>query len=181
MREYAMREYRLGRVAGLDLTAIPLAIVGSIVLLAVLSGIAIAVLHMPIGQAIAGGLIAVVLHWVSDIVHHLGHAWAARRTGYPMTGIRLGTLGLLGTSLYPPNEPALPAAIHIRRALGGPAGSLLFTLVAAVAALILRNVSSMFWWVGVFFFMDNLLIFTLGAFLPLGFTDGSTLLHWWGK
>ena len=176
-----MNEYKLGRVAGLDLTAMPLAIVGSIILLMLLSGIAIAVLHMSVGEAIVGGLIAVVLHWVSATAHQLGHAWAARRTGYPMTGIRLGTLGLLGTCLYPPNEPALPAAIHIRRALGGPAGSMLFSLVAAVAALIVRNVSSVFWWVGVFFFLDNLFVFTLGAFLPLGFTDGSTLLHWRGK
>jgi hypothetical protein len=30
-----------------------------------------------------------------------------------------------------------------------------------------------------FFFLDNLLVFTLGAFLPLGFTDGSTLLRYW--
>ena len=176
-----MSEYRLGRVAGLDLTAMPLAIVGSSLLLVLLSGIAITVLRMPVGEAIAGGLIAVVLHWVSDIAHHLGHAWAARRTGYPMTGIRLGTWGLLGTSVYPSDEPALPAAIHIRRAWGGPAGSLLFSLVAAVAALILRNVSNMLWWVGVFFFLDNLSVFALGAFLPLGFTDGSTLLHWWKK
>ena len=176
-----MNEYKLGRVAGLDLSAVPLAIVGSILLLVLLSGIAIAVLHMPVGEAIAGSLIAVVLHWVSDIAHHLGHAWAARRTGYPMTGILLGTWGLLGTSLYPPDEPALPAAIHIRRAWGGPTGSLLFSLVAAVAALILRNVSSVLWWVGVFFFLDNLTVFALGAFLPLGFTDGSTLLHWRGK
>jgi hypothetical protein len=36
-------------------------------------------------------------------------------------------------------------------------------------------------WVGTFFFLDNLLIFTLGVFVPLGFTDGSTLLRWWGK
>ena len=176
-----MSEYRLGRVASLDLTAVPLAIVGSILLLVLLSGIAIAVLHMPVGEAIVGGLIAVVLHWVSGIAHQFGHAWAARRTGYPMTGIRLGTWGLLGTSLYPPDEPALPAAIHIRRAWGGPIGSLLFALVAAVAALILRNVSSMLWWVGVFFFLDNLTVFARGAFLPLGFTDGSTLLYWWGK
>ena len=26
-----------------------------------------------------------------------------------------------------------------------------------------------------------LLVFTLGALLPLGFNDGSTLLRWWGK
>ena len=155
--------------------------VGSILLLVLLSGVAIGVLKLPVGAAIGGSLLAVILHWVSDIAHHLGHAWAARRTGYPMIGIRLGTLGLLGTSLYPPDEQTLPAAIHIRRALGGPTASLLFSLFAVVAALVLRPVGGALWWVGVFFFLDNLIVFTLGAFLPLGFTDGSTLLQWWGR
>ena len=108
-------------------------------------------------------------------------ARAARRTGYPMSGIRLGKWGVLGTSLYPADEPALPAAIHIRRALGGPAGSLVVTLAAAAVALALRAEGGALWWVAVFVFLDNLLLLTLGAFLPLGFTDGSTLLRWWGN
>jgi hypothetical protein len=87
----------------------------------------------------------------------------------------------VSTALYPPDEPPLPADIHIRRALAGPAGSLLVTLVAGVAAYLLRSVGGTLWYVGVFLFLDNLVVLTLGALLPLGFTDGSTLLHWWGK
>ncbi len=176
-----MNEYKLGKVAGLSLSIEPLAIIGSILLLVLLSGVAIGVLKLPVGEAIGASLLALILHWVSAIAHHLGHAWAARRTGYPMMGIRLGTLGLLGTSLYPPDEQALPATIHIRRALGGPIASLLFSLVAAIAALALRIVGGALGWVGVFFFLDNLVVLTLGALLPLGFTDGSTLLQWWGR
>ena len=176
-----MNEYKLGRLAGLSLSVVPLAVVGSILLLAVLGGVAVGVLHLSAGEAVAASLLAVALHWVSDIAHHLGHAWAARRTGHPMIGIRLGTLALLGTSLYPPDERALPAAIHIRRALGGPVGSLLLALVAALVALLVRPGGGVLWWVALFVFLDNLLIFALGAFLPLGFTDGSTLLHWWGQ
>jgi hypothetical protein len=168
-------------VAGLSLSVEPLAIVGSILLLALLSGVAIAVLKLPVGEAIVGSLLAVILHWVADIAHHLGHAWAARRTGYPMIGIRLGKWALLGTSLYPPDEQALPARTHIRRALGGPIGSLLFSVVAAAAALVLHPVGGALGWVGVFFFLDSFIVFVLGALLPLGFTDGSTLLQWWGK
>ena len=176
-----MNEYKLGKVAGLSLTAEPLAIVGSILLFVLLGSVAIFSLNLPIGVAVVGSLLAVLLHWVSDIVHHLGHARAARQTGYPMIGIRLGKWGLLGTSLYPPDEQALPATIHIRRALGGPTMSLLLSLAAAVTALLLRTLGTALWWVGVFFFLDNLIVFTLGALLPLGFTDGSTLLKWWGK
>lgn len=176
-----MKEYRLGRFAGLRLSALPFALVGSILLFVLLSGIAMAVLHASIGEALAGSLLAVLLHWGSTLAHHLGHAWAARRTGYPMSGVRFGMFGLLATSLYPPDEPALPAKVHIRRAWGGPIGSFLFSLVALAVALLFRTVNEVLGWAGTFFFLDNLLVFSLGPLLPLGFTDGSTLLHWWGK
>jgi hypothetical protein len=42
-------------------------------------------------------------------------------------------------------------------------------------------VAGTLWLLATFFFLDNLLVLTLGSFLPLGFTDGSTLLEWWGK
>lgn len=176
-----MNEFKLGKVAGLALSADPLALIGSILLFGVLSGVAIGILQLSVGAAIIGSLVALILHWIADIAHHLGHAWAARQTGYPMIGLRLGTWLVLGTSLYPMNEPALPAAIHIRRALGGPLASLLLTLVAAIIVLLLRNFGGVLWWVALFFLLDNLFVFALGALLPLGFTDGSTLLHWWGK
>jgi hypothetical protein len=98
-----------------------------------------------------------------------------------MSGIRFGAMGLLGTSQYPSDEPALPAAIHIQRALGGPSGSLFVSIVAALLALALRNSGELLWVLAVFFFLDNFLVFTLGSLLPLGFTDGSTLVQWWGK
>jgi len=176
-----MNEYKLGQLAGLRLSATPVAVFGSILLVALLSGIAIRALNLPVGESLFGSLLAVMLHWVSALAHHLGHAWAARQTGYPMIGIRLGTLGVLATSVYPPEEPSLPARIHIRRALGGPIGSLLFSLVALAVALVFRAVNSSLAWVGIFFFLDNLLVFTLGVFVPLGFTDASTLLQWWSQ
>ena len=146
-----------------------------------LGGVGIGVLHLPAVTAVAGGFLAVLLHWASELIHQLSHAWAARRAGHPMTGIRFGTMGLLSTSVYPPDEPPLPAAVHIRRALGGPTGSLLSTVVVAVVAALLRPAGGAPWWVAFFVFLDNLFVLTLGALLPLGFTDGSTLLHWWGK
>ncbi len=181
MESGIVNEFKIGKVAGLILSVVPLAVVGSILLLVLLSGIAIGVLHFNVGEAILASLLAVVLHWISVLVHHIGHAWAARRTGYPMIGIRFGTLGLLATSLYPPDEQTLPAKIHIQRALGGPLGSLLFSMVALLVAHIFWTVNDVLGWVGTFFFLDNLLVFTLGVFVPLGFTDGSTLLQVWRK
>lgn len=176
-----MTKYKLGKIAGLTVSTRPAAIAGSVVLLVVILGIAIGLLRLPIWEAIIGSLAAVILHWVAAFAHQLGHAWAARRTGYPMSGIRFGAMGLLGTSQYPSDEPALPAAIHIQRALGGPSGSLFVSIVAAILALLLRNSGGMAFWLAVFFLLDNFLVFTLGSLLPLGFTDGSTLLEWWRK
>jgi hypothetical protein len=150
----------------------------AILLWIVLSGIGVWLLSFPPATAIIGGLIGVFLHWLGEILHQLGHARAARRAGNPMTGIRLWWL--LSASVYPPDEPPLPAEVHISRALGGPLASLVVSVVAGVVllALSVAGVGGLAWWLALFFFLDNLLVFTLGALLPLGFNDGSTLLRW---
>lgn len=173
----AATQVRLGRVAGLAVSAGASAFAGSLVLWVLAGGFARLVLHQPLGVALAGGALVLALHWASDIWHQLGHAWAARRTGHPMIGVRLWLL--LSTARYPTGEPPLPAAVHAQRALGGPLASLVLTLIAGALALALLPLAGAFRWVLVFFFLDNLLILTLGAFLPLGFTDGSTLLRLW--
>ena len=174
-------KYNLGTLFGLDLSAVPSAFIGTILLWLVLSGIAIGLFNLSAVEAIIAALIAVALHWLSETAHQLGHAFVARRVGYPMRGIRYW--GLLSFSLYPRDEPALPGAIHIRRALGGPITSFLVALVAAAIFLALNatGVSGAVWWVALFFLLDNFFVFTIGALLPLGFTDGSTVLKWWGK
>ena len=45
----------------------------------------------------------------------------------------------------------------------------------------LRRRGGLPWWLAAFVVADNLLVFTLGALMPLGFSDGSTLLRWRGK
>jgi Zn-dependent protease len=169
--------YQLGAVGGLRLSARPSAALGSILLWTVATEFAQLVLKQSFALALLTGALALVLHWASAIWHQLGHAWAARRTGYPMIGIRLWFL--LSTARYPSDEPPLPAEVHIRRALGGPLASFALTLVAGALALLLRPVIGPFWWLLVFLCADSLVVFTLGALLPLGFTDGSTLLRWW--
>jgi hypothetical protein len=130
-------------------------------------------------SALAGGLAAAFLHYCSELWHQLGHAAAARRTGYPMSGIMFWAA--LSTSLYPKNEGALPRDIHIPRALGGPTSSFVLFLVAGLLALALKPFGGAAYWVIVFLCLDNLLVFSLGALRPLGFTDGSTLLYWLRK
>jgi hypothetical protein len=176
-----MNEIKLGRLAGLEISAAPSAVIGSFVLWLALNGIAIGLLHLSVGEALIGAVAATALQWLSDTLHQLGHARAARQTGHPMIGIRYW--GVLSSSLYPADEPTLPAAIHIRRALGGPTASAAVTLVAAaiLIAIQMAGVSGPLWWLALYCFLINLFEFTLGAFLPLRFTDGSTLLYWRGK
>lgn len=169
--------YNLGRIAGLRLTARPSAGLGALLLWALLSAIGASLLGLPPLAAIGGGLAAMLLHWLSSLAHHLGHAAAARGTGYPMLGVRFW--GVLGTSIYPRDEPPLPAGVHIRRALGGPIASAALTLVAGALALLTTGQAAA--WVARFFFLENLLVYTLQVVLPLGFNDGATILHWWRK
>ncbi len=175
------KEYTIGKITGLRLSVDPLFIVGTIILWVLLSATGVLRLDLPASQAVVGGLTAACLYWLSEIIHQLGHAFAARRLGYPMVGIRLGKYLFFGTSVYPENEEPLPAKIHIRRALGGPLSSLAFTVVTGVIALMLYPRKDVLGWLALFVCLINLFMFTVGSLLPLGFTDGSTLLKWWRK
>jgi hypothetical protein len=177
-----MKERKLGTLAGLQLTAIPAALIGSIVLYVIVIVLMAAVFNIAIEFALLGGAIVVVLHWFTDLVHQLGHAWAARRTGYPMIGIRFGFLGVLSTALYPPDEPTLPAKIHIRRAIGGPIFSAWLSAMAFLVILMtIRGADAMWAFVLWFFFLENFFVMTLQVFIPLGFNDGGTIWYWMRK
>ena len=126
--------------------------------------------------ALLAGLLLCVLHWVVLFVHHLGHSLAARGAGQPMVGVRLWWW--LGTSLYPREEPLLPPATHIRRALGGPLASVGLALVASALALALRSQGCGLWIAAAFVALDSLFVFGVGSVIPLGFNDGSTLIRW---
>lgn len=172
-----MKSIRLGRIGGLELKAHPSALAGFGLLWGGLSLFGRRRLRLSWQTAVLGGLAATGLHLAACLWHQAGHAAAAAASGFPMRGIRLW--GVLSSSLYPRDEPVLPAEVHLQRAFGGPLASGLLSLAAGLLALLLRPLGDVYAGLGLFFFADNLLVFTLGAFVPLGFTDGSTILHWW--
>lgn len=174
-----MKTYALGQLGGLTLTYDLSAVAGSMALWIGLSVVGVALLDLSMLEAVLGGLAGVALHWAGETIHQWGHARAARRTGYPMTGVHYFLL--LGRSMYPADEGDLPGSIHIRRALGGPQMSFLTSILAGVIAAILYPVGGVVRYLALFFFVLNFFVFGLGAFLPLGFTDGSTLLYWWNR
>jgi hypothetical protein len=167
---------RIGRVADLEVSFAPSALAGSAALWAAFAAIGVVVFRAGVVEAVVGGLLMTLLHWVSELFHNLGHASAARRVGHPMIGVQFYLV--LGLSQYPADEASLTPQQHMRRALGGPAGSALVTLAAALIAVLMVIAHAPLGWVAVLLFLDNLLVFTLGAFLPLGFSDGSTLIYW---
>ena len=173
------RTYVLGKVLGLKLTAETSAFVAGFVLWAVLAVIGKEFLALTGPDVVVGGGLLVLLHYGLGFIHQLGHAIAAAQTRYGMTGIHFWLL--LERSIYPPNEPTLPAKVHIQRAKGGPIASGILSGVLGVLTLLLIPVGGLVLEMVVFLLLDNLLVFTLGALLPLPFTDGGTLRQWRGK
>lgn len=169
----------LGNVYNLELIAKPSAFVAFVAVWLGLTVLGIYVLRLTLFESLLTGLVCACLHWLSEMLHQLGHAGAARRTGYPMRGVLF--VHVLGISLYPRDEPELSSRVHIHRALGGPAVSFLVTVIAFLILLVAQSVGGMFYWIALFFFLENLFVFTLGALLPLSWTDGGTLARYWGK
>jgi Zn-dependent protease len=167
---------------GLDVTITPRVLITYVALAVVLTLIAL-LLGLSLIEAVIAGLIAALLHYALGLAHHIGHAIAARRTGYPMSGIHFW--GILATSVYPRDELELPGSVHIQRALGGPIASGILSIVLAILAALVRPPDTLLDWLIIFALTDNVLTFTIGVLLPLrniaGIeTDMDTLLKWSG-
>ncbi len=176
-----MRKHSIpvGRFFGLDIGLRP-SMFGWLALLAILlTGLGWWAFQFPPGLAIIFGLLATVLHVASELWHQLGHAAAAKKAGWPMTGLVF--FNVLAVGRYPKDEPELPAEIHIRRALGGPVRSLLTAAALGLLARQMQPVGGLGVALLTFAAWENLLVFTLGSLLPLRFLDGGSLLYWWPR
>jgi hypothetical protein len=167
----------MNRLDKLTISAAPSVAGGALLLLAVFTLLGRLVFRLRPGAALTGGALATALHFVSELWHQRGHAQAAARTGYPMTGVHLW--GILGTSLYPPDEPELSGELHVARALGGPRASGKLAAGGGLLALAMWPVGGVAFMVSTLFALENLLVFSFGALFPLPFmeTDGTTLLR----
>jgi hypothetical protein len=174
-----MKPRTLFTIAGINVQFNQSGLIGTAVLWLVLTLLAWWWLPLSPTQVVLFGVAATFLHWFGEFLHQMGHAAVARRLGYPMQRIRAWYV--LAAGLYPKDEPPLPAKIHIRRALGGPAVSLILSILGVVLVGVLRPFAGLPFYLAVFFALENFFVFFIGALLPLGFTDGSTLLYWWPK
>ena len=167
--------YPLGHMSELEITAGKSAAGGFALLAAVLSLLGLTLFRLRPGAAVTGGLLGAILHYLSELWHQAGHARAAQRTGYPMEGVHLW--GLLGTSIYPDDEPPLPDEMHVERAMGGPRASAMLAALGGLLALVIRPKGSLIHLLAIWLALENWLVFTIGALLPLPFmeTDGEVL------
>jgi len=173
------QEYRLARTTDIEIRLRPSALFGAILIWAGIAAVAFFSEQLPPVQAIISGLIVALGHWLSAVWHHLGHAFVSKRLNYPMQAIVLR--GLTASAIYSSSEQEPPADVHLRRALGGPAASALLALTLYRLALSEYPNGGLAWVVLAALLADNLLFFTLGAMLPLDFTDAGTLLRWWPR
>jgi hypothetical protein len=170
------KTFSFGNVGGLQVFAKGSAFVGMAILDVLFTIIGVTLLNLSFIEALIGAVLATSLHFLGEYLHQQGHALGAKRSGHPMTGMMFWWV--LARSLYPRDEPELPANVHIQRAIAGPLFSAAITVIAFVIAFALSSTGGLAYYLASFFALDNLLVFTLGALLPLGFTDGSTLLYW---
>ncbi len=173
------KRIRVGKINNLEISFQRNVFIGASILLALYTWAANFYLHYDLKISLLAGGVALIAHYFSEFFHHIGHHIAAKKTGYPMKGVLF--IWVLAASLYPKNEPDLPARTHIKRALGGPIASLLLGGLFVIVGGLLFPYKNLAFYLCGFIGLLNLLVFGLAAFLPLGFTDGSTILKWWPK
>lgn len=169
-------EYEAGSIAGLRISAQPSFFSARFIFVVTLAILGRSVFKLSRSQALFGALVAVVLDAFAVLIHQLGHAWMAKRTGWPMTGIRFW--GLFSTCTYPPDEPELPPEVHIQRAVGGPIVSLLLGLVTSVPLLLLLPKKGLGRLLALFWIANNIIVKSVLAFGPLPWTDGPPMWYW---
>lgn len=157
------------------------AVIGSLIMVIVLTVAAMTLAGLSVQDAIIAAIIALALHWFAVLVHNYGHFFVAKRIGHPSTGLLLRLV--FARVNYPDDEGELPPQIHLRRALSGPLFSLILAvLVIPFALLWLIPMGGIAPFLGYWLLLDYGWVFTFGAlFPPMRFewftNDGGTLLN----
>lgn len=168
--------FSLGRWNGIDFEATPRALAGTMLLAGFYAAAARRVTRLTAPLVLLLGVAAALIHWSSDVVHQLGHFMAGRRAGFPLERLRAD--GVLVASFYPRDEPELPPEIHMQRALGGAPVSLLLAFLGWLSWRATPSGARAARFLSAVVALENFLVFFLGAFLPLSWTDGGALIRW---
>ncbi len=167
-----LKHYDLGDLGSIKISADRSAVAGVVLVLIVNLVMAFNVLQGTGLDKIMAGVLATFAYFISLMLHHIGHYLAGLYTGYPLYATHFYLV--LARDLYPASEPKLSPNIHIRRAMGGPAISVIAALLCLFFAQLIP--SGILWFVFAAGFWFNLLVFTLGALIPFGGLDGDVLV-----
>lgn len=152
--------------------------IGILILVIICTALAVYFTDLTPLDSLIAGILATVIHWLSDFLHQYGHFMAAKWSGKPSSGLRLWWI--LGTIRYPRDEGDLPPALHIRRAIGGPVMSMLVLIVFLLLWNMVGSYSPMAGFLLAWGIFVQLVVFTLGALTPVSIgnfnTDGATIL-----
>ncbi|MDX1615938.1 MAG: hypothetical protein R3300_16610 [Candidatus Promineifilaceae bacterium] len=169
-------EIPLGSVAGLPVTARASFFLARLIFTVILIVAGRFVFKLSRPKALLFGLVAAVVDPLIVLIHQLGHAWAAKKVGWPMNGISFW--GLFSTCYYPLEEPELPPEIHLRRAIAGPVVSFFNGLLAGVVGLRLFPHKGVGRLLALFWMVDASGVRGIGALGPLQGTDGPAVYYW---
>ncbi len=175
------KSFHLLTVFNVRITFTPLCVVTYLILIPPFTWLGMTLRNLTLAEGLIASFFIIVLMFITENIHQLGHAWAAKSVGYPMIGIR--HFSWFSASIYPKDEPPLPPQTHIKRALGGFWINLLIGLALAPFAFYLWNINGVAAFTVVATSAWNFFVLGLGALLPIdfnGFTvDGGTILHYW--
>jgi len=167
---------------GMPVTFTLSAFIGSDVLIVLIIIVALLLTELSLPTAILAACIAVLIHWLCEIIHMYGHFIAAKQTGYPSRGVNLW--GVIGTILYPRDEPELAPNIHIRRALGGPIANAIVLVICIILAVLFWSNAGLPRFLLGFAIFSNI-VFSVGALTPISIgsieIDGGTIMRWMRK
>ena len=162
------------------ITVTPLCVVSYLILIPPITWLGMTLRNLTLVEGLIASVLVIALMFVTENIHQLGHAWAAKSAGYPMIGIR--HFSWFSGSVYPKDEPPLPSHTHIKRALGGFWINILIGLALAPLAFYLWTLNGVAAFTVAATSVWNFFVLGLGALLPIdfnGFTvDGGTILKY---
>lgn len=169
------KTYDFGTLGPIRITADRSAFIGIAAVSLVMIALSFTLLRGTGLDRLMAALLATLGYYFWGLMHHVGHYLAGLYAGYPLVGIH--AFAVLARDQYPVSEPTLSANIHLRRAIGGPTASIL----AAAVCLFISSIApgGILWFTFMSGFWFNLLIFTLGALMPLPGLDGGVIRRYW--
>lgn len=166
----AVRRRRLFALLGVEWLATPYAWLSVPFFAALGTALALAMQRSEhLESRLTAGLVYGALLYLAHVLHSLGHIFSAKWAGAPMQANLL--TATFHVNLYHGDQSTISKAVHIKRALGGPALNLLSGLIAVALGVMVQNP-----FLGFFAFAS--IAFSVFVLLPIPSLDGGVI---WGQ